>query len=201
MPRHHLAGAIDQEFGEIPFDRRSKQAGFLPLQIIVQRMRSRAVDVDFGKHRKAHVKIAGAELFDRSGITRFLRTELIAGKAEHGKAARGELAMQRFQPLILRGEAALACRVDDQEHLALEPAERGVLARQRSGSEIVDARHRSAPLSPNSLGRSATAAYRPPRWLRPRQGTGPHGSGRTPPARRPGFAPPGWSRPLAQAAP
>src|SRR5450631_1442747 len=79
MPRHDFAGTIDQEFGEIPFDRWAQQPGLLVLQILIQRMGVAAIDIDLGEHRKSDGIVAGAELLDLSGIARFLASELVAG--------------------------------------------------------------------------------------------------------------------------
>src|SRR5436190_1318961 len=45
-------------------------------------------------------------------------------KAEHHEAAVAVLAVERFQPVVLRRVAALAGRVDDQQHLARVVAQR-----------------------------------------------------------------------------
>ncbi len=50
------------------------------------------------------------------------------GEDEDIEAALGEAPMQRFEPSILRGEAAFAGDSDDQERLAVERAERLALA-------------------------------------------------------------------------
>ncbi len=53
------------------------------LQMIEQRMRMAAVDIDLGEHRKCHVILALAERLDLFGVARLLPAELVAGKAEH----------------------------------------------------------------------------------------------------------------------
>src|ERR1700720_2408645 len=121
MPRHHLARAVDQEFGKIPFDGRAEQAGLRLLQILIQRMGVAAIDVDLGKHRKGDGIVAGAELFDLRGVTGLLATELVARKSENRKAARTKFLMQRLETPVLRRESASARGVDDQQHLTLEP--------------------------------------------------------------------------------
>ena len=50
--------------------------------------------------------------------------ELVAGKAEHGKAPLAKAPVQPFEARVLRGEAALAGDVDDQQRLAAKVAER-----------------------------------------------------------------------------
>src|SRR6478752_7844124 len=98
-----------------------------------------AVDVDLGEHRKRHVEFGLTKCLDRLGIARFLRAELVAGKAQNRKAAGRQSSMQFFEALILRRESASARGVDDQEHLTLKPPERNLLAGQRLGREIINA--------------------------------------------------------------
>src|SRR5437879_13887635 len=98
------------------------------LQVVEQRMRTAAVDVDLGEHRKRHVILALAERLDLFGVARLLPAELVAGKAEHGKAARRKFALQLLQALVLRREPTSARGVDDQEHLTLEPLQANLLA-------------------------------------------------------------------------
>jgi hypothetical protein len=50
--------------------------------------------------------------------------------------------MQLLEALVLRRESASACGVDDQENLTLEPLQWNVLAGQRLGREVMNARHR-----------------------------------------------------------
>src|SRR5665213_2531024 len=141
MPRHHLACAIDHELGEIPFDRGAQQAGLLALQVAIERMGALAIDVDLVEHWKADGIVAGAELADLFGVARFLAAELITGKSQHRKAARTQLLLQRLEAAILRGKAAGAGGVDDQEHLTLVAFQRHILAAERFCGEIIDAGH------------------------------------------------------------
>src|SRR4051794_28423659 len=120
MPRDDLAGTVDQELGEIPFDRRPEQPGLLILQIGVQRMSVAAIDVDLCKHRERDGIVAGAELFDLPCIARFLVSELVAGKAEHRKAARRKRLMQRLETLVLRRKSTGTRRIDEQQDLSFE---------------------------------------------------------------------------------
>src|SRR5471030_2664026 len=58
----HLAGLVDQELGEIPFDvPGAKDARLLALQIAVQRVSIRPVDLDLFEHRKTHAIVHLAE--------------------------------------------------------------------------------------------------------------------------------------------
>src|SRR6266545_4217298 len=109
--------------------------------MVEQRMRMAAVDVDLGEHRKRHVIFGFAECLDLFGIARLLPTELVAGKAKHGKAARRQFALQLLEALVLRREPAGARGVDDQEHLTLKPLQRNLLAGERLRREIINAWH------------------------------------------------------------
>ena len=48
-------------------------------------MRAVAVYLDLGKHRKGHLIILGAKLFDLRQCARFLFAKLITGESQHGK--------------------------------------------------------------------------------------------------------------------
>src|SRR6185437_3080721 len=116
---HHVALAVDQEFGEIPLDRfRAQHARCSVLHELVQRVRVRAIDVNLGEQRKCHVVFRAAEVPDRVSIARLLMPELVAGKAQHLESPGLVRAVQRFQSLVLRRESALRGDVDDQQHLA-----------------------------------------------------------------------------------
>src|SRR5581483_12024197 len=138
MPRDHPARTIDQEFGEIPFDRGAEQSGFLVSKILIERMGIGAIDVDLLEHRKTDCVIALAKLLDFGSAARLLPTELVAGKTEHRKPPRRIGLLQRLQTLILRGETAGARGVDDQKDLTLKALQRDVLAFERPGPEVVD---------------------------------------------------------------
>src|SRR5690242_662625 len=103
----HLARAIDQELREVPFDGLgSEQAGFCAFQELVDGRRRVAIDVDLAEHRKGHVVIRLAEGRDLLLAARLLRTELVAGKAEHLETLVLVLAIQRFEALVLGREPA-----------------------------------------------------------------------------------------------
>src|SRR5882757_3667614 len=95
----------------------------------------RAVDLDLGEHRERHIELVGAKLADCSLVPWLLMAELVAREAEHGEAALAKAPVQRFEPCILRGEAALACDIDDQQRLPREVVEPARLAvRRETGS-------------------------------------------------------------------
>src|SRR5260370_230026 len=141
MARDHLARTIDQEFGEIPFDRWTEQPRFLTLQIIKQRMCLAAIDVDLGKQRKGDGIVGRANLLDLFGVAGLLTAELVAGKSENREAARVKRLVQRLETAVLRRGPASARGVDDQQNLTLEPLQRNVLAGKRLGLEIVNTSH------------------------------------------------------------
>ena len=105
-----------------------KRPGASCLSVLKQRMGVRAVDLDLGEHRERHVVLLGAELADCSLVARLLMAELVARETEHGEAARAKAPVQRFEARVLRGEAALARDIDDEQRLAREIAERMRLA-------------------------------------------------------------------------
>src|SRR5215207_6644466 len=110
--------------------------------MVEQRMRMAAVDIDLGEHRKCHVILALAEFFDLFGVARLLPAELVAGKAEHRKAARRKFTLQLLQALVLRREPAGARGVDDQEHQTFKPLQRNLFAGERTRRKIINAWHR-----------------------------------------------------------
>jgi len=90
----YVSVPIDEELGEVPFDRFSAEnAGLSLLQVLVQRMSVAAVDVDLGEHREADLVGQRAKLADLLFIARFLVPELIAREAEHRKTAIPVLAV------------------------------------------------------------------------------------------------------------
>lgn len=90
---------------------------------------------------KRHVILAFAELSDLFGVARLLPAELVAGKAEHRKAARRKFALQLLQAPVLRRKPAGARGVDDQEHLTLKLLQRNLFAGKRLRREIINAWH------------------------------------------------------------
>src|SRR5579872_5318742 len=137
---------VDEEFGEIPLDGLgAEDALLLRFEKMIERMRQGAVDIDLLEHGKAHVIGQSAELCDLTRVARLLRAELIAGEAENGKAFRRIFAMQLFEALILRREAAFARDIDDQENIAAKCVERDVAAAEAFGGKIIDRAHGAPP--------------------------------------------------------
>src|SRR5262249_9899106 len=69
----------------------------------------------------------------------FLIEELVAGKAQYGQALPFQPLMQLLQAGILRGQAAMAGGVDDQEHPPAPFRQRSVLAAQQRGGKVINA--------------------------------------------------------------
>lgn len=134
----HLALPVDQEFGEIPFDRLGPQnAGRFVLEPGVERMGVVAVDIDFGEEREGHIETGLAKLADGFGIARFLRTELVARKAENNKTPVLEAPVEFFEAGVLWREAALAGGIDDEQDVAAIGVEALLIAVQTLGAEVV----------------------------------------------------------------
>src|SRR3954465_13840113 len=65
VARHRSAIAVDQEFGEIPFDDRcSENAGLVVFEMAIERVGLAAIDLQPGKHRKSDPEILAAEAGD-----------------------------------------------------------------------------------------------------------------------------------------
>ena len=91
-------------------------------------MAVRAVHFNFIEERKSHIVFGGAELFDLRVRAGFLPAKLVARKAENDEALIFVFLINGFEIFVLRRETAFGCDVDNQYHLALAGAERGVLA-------------------------------------------------------------------------
>src|SRR5690606_35942950 len=102
-----------------------------------------AVDLDLREHREADAVVHPAELADlllRAGL---LVPELVAGEAQDAQALVGEALVQCLQPLVLRGQAALARSVDHEDHGAEMLGEVLVLAGEGGGGELGERSHGS----------------------------------------------------------
>src|SRR5438874_5577666 len=90
--RGDLAGAVDEEFGEVPLNvARPVRLRRLPGQVGVKRVPPGAVDVDLGEHREGDAEARLAEFLDLRLATWFLGAELIAGKPQYHQAAAAEI--------------------------------------------------------------------------------------------------------------
>jgi len=85
----------------------------------------RAGDGDLGEEREGDGIFGGAELGDFLIGAGLLACEVVGGKAEDDEAAIFVLLIERFEGGVLRGEAAFAGDVDDEENFAGVVGERG----------------------------------------------------------------------------
>src|SRR5699024_8537508 len=116
---HHLAVAVDKKFGEVPFDAfGAEYTGRFRLEEFEQRVGVLTVYFDFREHRERDAVVLFAESANLVGIAGLLVTKLVTREAKHFQATVGVTLMERLQSLILRGEAALAGGIDDQQHFA-----------------------------------------------------------------------------------
>src|SRR5450432_3300558 len=98
-----------------------------------------AIDLQPGKHRKGDAETFAAEASDLAFGTEFLIQELIAGKAQYREPMWLQSLIEALQPLILRGQSAMAGGVDDQEHPALPFRQGNGLAAQQGCGKVIDA--------------------------------------------------------------
>src|SRR5262249_48445314 len=119
----------------------------LALQPLIQRMGAGAVHLDLGEERETDVVDRTAEALDGRPIRRLLLAELVAGESEHRKPAGRERLVEIVEAGILRGEAAMTRRVDDQHDLTLEAAHRDFASREIERGEIMERCHGGRDLS------------------------------------------------------
>src|SRR5580704_8880129 len=88
VPLDRLTFFSDQELGEVPLDRfRPQYSGKSALEIFIQGMGVRAIDLDLGEHGETNPVRQRAEILDLGLGARFLMAELIAGEPQHLQAA------------------------------------------------------------------------------------------------------------------
>ena len=114
----------DEELVEVPLDWAGEGGGGA-CERVEEGVRGGAADDDLGEERKGDVVVFGAELLDFLGIPGLLGAEVIAGESEHDEAAVLVALVEGFEAGVLAGVSALACHVDDEQHLVLEVAEGG----------------------------------------------------------------------------
>ena len=117
---------VHKKFGEIPLDGVAEQPAFFVFQELVKWVRVVAVDLNFRKQREIDAVIHIAERLDFVVVAGLLVAELIAREAENFEAAVVVSGVELLQSLVLRGEAALAGGVDDEQDLAFVGGERTV---------------------------------------------------------------------------
>jgi hypothetical protein len=139
VPFDHLTGAIDEEFGEVPFNRFTTQQTRSSMgQVLKQGMGVGTIHVNFLEQGEGDTKAGFTEGLDRAIAARFLLTELVTGEAQNHQPLVRILGIQLLQALVLRGKAALTGGIDNQQHFVLKGAEGSGLAFDAGGREIVD---------------------------------------------------------------
>ena len=118
-------------------------------------MRVGTVDVNFGEEGKADAKISLAKGGDVGLGSGFLMAELVAGEAEDGETAILIGGEKRLQSCVLRGIAALAGGVDDEQDVAVKGAQTGGLPVQKGRRKTVDRLCGVACHRKTSMGRDA----------------------------------------------
>ena len=113
--RHGLAVAVDDEFVEIPFRPLAGQLG----QVGIQGVGRQVCDARFLELRKVDA-VGGAAEFRDFLVGARLLTEVVGREADDDQPAILVLPVHGLEPLVLMGVAAVARRVDDEQHLALE---------------------------------------------------------------------------------
>ena len=160
-----IAFAADEELGEVPLDvglrcvvgiglgehlveqLRQRMLGVeagkacLALQPLVDGMSTVAIDLNLRHKGEGDTMVQTAELLYLLVSTRLLMTELVAGEAYDDKSLVLILLVERLEAVVLRGEAALAGGVDDEQRLALVVGEAHFLALVREGGEIINLFH------------------------------------------------------------
>ena len=114
------------------------------LEKTIKRMGALAVDFYFREEREGDVVFFVAKLLDLGLAAGLLTPELVAGKTEHDEPTLAILTIQRFQPLILRREAASAGDIDDKHHLACESSDFFGFAVDGLQFNVVDRVHKAS---------------------------------------------------------
>lgn len=90
-------------------------------------MRVVAVDIDLAQDGEGNLLVQRAEVLDLLVAAGLLAAELVAGEGDDGEVIGVlllDLLVDGLEVLVLVGEAALGCGVDDQDDLALELGQR-----------------------------------------------------------------------------
>src|SRR3989441_2247900 len=128
--QHFLPRTVDEVFVEIPAR---------PLTGLHRKRRVKGVGVarrhaGLGEHRKAHAVVDLAKFGDVAVPTRFLAAEIVGGETQNDQPFFAIAAVQRLEALVLGRVPAFTCRIDHEQHLALELAQRrGLIGQARKG--------------------------------------------------------------------
>ena len=118
-----LAVPADEKLLKVPLNHlEAHEAGLLLLEPFEDGVGAVAVDVNLLHDGEADAVVELAELLDLIVGARLLAAKLIAREAQDGKVIRVlllEILVELLEAGVLRGEAALGGRVDDEDDLAL----------------------------------------------------------------------------------
>lgn len=127
-----LAVAADEELFKVPLDAlEAEEARLLLLEPGPERAGAVAVDLGLLHDGEGDAVVDLAEALDLLVGPGLLGAELVAGEAEDDKVVRVlllDLGPELLEAGVLRGEAALGGRVDDENHLALVVGQGDLLA-------------------------------------------------------------------------
>ena len=101
------------------------------------------VHIHFIHHKEVHAVVLLAKLANLCAFVRFLRTELITGKANHDQALIVVFGVQFLQSCKLWCKAALACSVYDKQNLTFKVLKMYDITSQIIGGKFIDARHKN----------------------------------------------------------
>src|SRR5699024_234833 len=136
----HLTLRVQHELLEVPLHVAGLAVGVGGFgQLGVQRVSVLAVDVDLGRQRARDPVLAAGGLLDLLLVARLLPHELVGREAEDEEPAVAVLVGEFLQPLVLRGQAALAGHVDHQDRVARVVGHRGLLAVDGRELDVMDA--------------------------------------------------------------
>ena len=76
-----------------------------------------AINIDFGRERKAHIELCRTEMLNLCIVAWFLVPKLVTRKAKYYKAEGSKFFMKFLKPLVLRSEATFARRIDNENGL------------------------------------------------------------------------------------
>lgn len=138
---HGIAFFVDEKLCEVPFDHLgAEDARLFGSQVLKERVRIFAVDIDLTEHREFDAIVELAEFLDLVGGAGFLRTELVAGKAQNHETPVFVFFVNCLEPCKLRRKTALARGIDDEYNLAFVIGKGYFFATDRGGAEFVDGR-------------------------------------------------------------
>jgi hypothetical protein len=97
-----------------------------------------AVDIDLGEDGETDAIILRSECANLRRVPRFLASELVARKAQHGKSAVFVGAIERFKTGVLGCKSTIAGGIDYQQNPSLEFAETEDSLVQQGGREFIN---------------------------------------------------------------